>query len=100
MENFTCPICGNKIPFNEVFKFKKDHQTKCFQCNTNLKPKNVKSWNWGFFMGFLAVIIPARIFFIYHKNFFIGASIGIVCGMIAIFLIAYYTYKTTDFEKS
>ena len=54
MEKFKCPNCKNKIPFNEVFQFKKGHQTICSNCNTSLRPKKVKSWNWGFFIGFLA----------------------------------------------
>jgi CXXC-20-CXXC protein len=99
MNNFKCPNCNNKIPFNEVFQFKKGHQTVCNHCNTTLKPKKIKSWNWGFLIGFLAVVIPAKLYLNYHKNFLIAASIGIVFGAIAILLIAYYTYKTTEFEE-
>ena len=99
MENFKCSNCNNKIPFKEVFQFKKGHQTICNNCNTTLRPKKVTSWNWGFFIGLLAVVVPAKLYLNDHKNFFIAASIGIVFGTIAILLIAFYTYKTTEFEE-
>lgn len=99
MKKFKCSKCKNSIPFKEVFKLKRNHQTICYSCNSLLRPKKTKSWNWGFFIGFLAVIVPAKIYLNFDKNIFIAVSIGIFFGIISILSIALYVYTTTEFEE-
>lgn len=98
-EKFLCPKCKTKVPFKETFNFKKNHITKCSNCGAELTPKNVKSWNFGFFIGFIGVVIPAYTILHLYKNFLLAVFVGIVTGAIAILGIAYYTYLTTEFKE-
>lgn len=99
MEKFICVNCKKKVPFKEIFKFKKGQQTICPNCFTVLKPKNIKSWNWGFAIGFAAFVVPYKMYLKYHNNFFVAASVGTLFAVIAVFIIALYTYKTVEFEE-
>lgn len=98
-KNFSCPKCQTKIPFSEVFNFKKDHITKCTNCNSELAPKNSKSWNFGFFIGFLGVVIPAYAILHFYNSFFAAALVGLITGVLAIISVALYTYLTTKFKE-
>ncbi|GGE23097.1 hypothetical protein [Psychroflexus salis] len=98
-EKFLCPKCKTKVPFKETFNFKKNHITKCSNCGAELTPKNVKSWNFGFFIGFIGVVIPAYTILHLYKSFLLAVFVGIVTGAIAILGIAYYTYLTTEFKE-
>jgi len=99
MKNFSYPNCKSPISIKELFQFKKNHQTVCNNCKTILKPKNIKSWNWGFVVGFLAVTIHAQIILYFYDNFFIAAVISICFGSIAILFVALHTYLTAEFEE-
>ncbi|MBK8945315.1 MAG: hypothetical protein IPM32_08610 [Ignavibacteriae bacterium] len=99
MKNFSCPNCKSPISIKEIFRFRKNHQTNCNNCKTILKPKNIKSWNWGFGIGLLSVVIPATIILHFYDNFLIAAIISICSAVIAISLVALYTYLSVEFEK-
>ena len=99
MTNFRCPNCEAKIPFKELFQFKKNHKTECNNCGTVLVPKKPKSWNWGFFFGFVSFIIPAKIVLHFHDSFLIAALVGGFFAIITILIIALYTYSTAEFIK-
>lgn len=98
-EKFLCPKCKSKVPFKETFNVKKDHIIKCSNCGAELTPKNVKSWNFGFFIGFISVVIPAYTILHLYKNFLLAVLVGIVTGAIAILGIASYTYFTTELKN-
>ena len=63
-----------------------------------LKPENTKSWNWGFFIGFIGTVVPFQLSIFYFENFLIAVFIGIICAMISIFAVAFFTYSRTSFE--
>lgn len=98
MKHFTCPSCTNKISKKELFVFTKGHITVCQICGCKLKPKKTKSWNWGFFFGFLGVIIPGYIVIIIYNNYELAFIISIITGILAILYVAYYMYKSAFFE--
>ena len=98
-KKFSCPRCKAKVSFKELFNFKKGHITKCSNCGAELIPKNVKSFNFGFFIGFPSVVIPAYTILLLYKNLFFAVLVGIVTGAIAILGVAYYTYLTTEFKE-
>ena len=101
MDNkFSCPKCQTKVPFMEVFKFKTNHLTTCSKCGLGIVPKNIKSWNFGFFVGFISVVIPAFLILRYYNNFPIAMVVGVVTGSVGIFSMALYTYLTTEFEEA
>lgn len=95
---FTCPCCMNKISIKELFTFKREHITVCQNCGSKLRPLKVKSWNWGFFFGFLGVVIPSYIIIFIYNNYTLAFIFGIVTGIIAILCVAHHTYKNTFFE--
>ncbi|MBK7104146.1 MAG: hypothetical protein IPH62_02545 [Ignavibacteriae bacterium] len=64
-----------------------------------MKPKNIKSWNWGFGIGFLSVVIPATIILHFYDNFLIAALLSICFGSIAVLFVVLHTYLTTEFEE-
>lgn len=97
-KNFRCPNCQSKVPFREVFTFKKDHITWCRYCKNALAPKNPRSWNFGFFIGSLGVTIPALIALRSHHNFLIAAMLGILSGTLVVFAVAIIVYLTTEFR--
>ena len=99
MGKFRCPNCGSKIPMKELLNFKKSHQTKCERCQANLKPKKIKSWNFGFGLGFLAVAVPVKIYWYYNRDFLVGMFLGLFCGILFITLFILYLYKVTEFEE-
>lgn len=99
MEKFSCPNCKAKISFKELFVFKRDHQTICEKCNTTLKPRNIKSFNFGAIIGFVVSGVPAQIY-LHITNDIIGAMTLAAClGILSIMSMALYTYKTTEFEE-
>ena len=98
--NFNCPKCGQKISFKELFKFKNGHKTICPRCNEHLSPQKSKSWSWGFFIGFISVIIPGKICLYIFDSFIISMLVGLLTGSIAIISIAYFVYKTTIFKSA
>ena len=97
--NFSCPKCGQKISIKELFNFKKGHETICPRCNEYLMPEKSKSWNWGFFIGFISVIIPGKICLYFFDSFILLMLTGLLIGSIAIICIAYFVYKTTIFKS-
>lgn len=99
MNKFKCPKCDRPIPIKELFNFNKKHQTVCNNCKITMKPKNIKSWNWGFIIGFATFVIPAKISLLYNDNYLMAAIIGFAGGTIGIISVALYTYLTTEFEE-
>lgn len=101
MDNkFSCPKCKTKVPFMEVFKFKTSHVTTCSHCDLGIVPKNIKSWNFGFFVGFVSVVIPAFLILRYYNNFPLAMLIGVGTGLLGIFSMALYTYIRTEFKEA
>ena len=96
---FTCPVCSNKLPFREVFRFNKGHVLQCPVCDSNLKPANITSWNVGFFIGFLGVVVPATLVHHYWHSFMLATLIGLTTGGFTIMAVATFTYLNTDFEE-
>lgn len=96
---FLCPICKSKIPTKELFSFSKEHITKCSNCGAELKPKNIKSWNFGFFIGLMGVLIPAYLVVFIFDNFPLGILVGLISGIISVLGVAFYVKKNTIFEK-
>ena len=84
----------------EVFKFKVNHVTLCSNCDLSIVPKNIKSWNSGFLVGFVSVVIPAFLILRYYNNFPVAIIVGAVAGSMGIFSMALYTYLTTEFEEA
>ena len=98
--NFLCDKCNTKVSFWETLKIKQDHATICVSCGTSLYPVNIKSFNWGFGIGFIALALPGKIVLWYTDDFFKALTLGLICGVIAVFCIAFYTYKTTKFKSA
>lgn len=99
MKNFKCPKCKNSISLKELFCFKRNHQTICSNCKAILSPKKIKSFNWGFGIGFSAVVIPAQIVLFYFNDFLMAAYVGLLGSIIGILFVSLYTYLTTAFEE-
>lgn len=99
MEKFSCPNCKTKVSFKELFVFKRDHQTLCKKCNTTLKPRNIKSFNFGVIIGIVVSGVHAQLYLHFKKDIFGALTICACLGVISILLIALYTYKTTEFEE-
>lgn len=96
---FTCPVCSNKLPFRKVFRFNKGHVLECPVCDSKLRPVNAKSWNAGFVVGFLGVVIPAEAVRYHWQSVMLAVLIGITTGAFTILAVALYTYLDTDFEE-
>ena len=78
------PKFKTKVPFMEVIKFKTNHVTICSSCGLGIVPKNIKSWNFGFLVGFVSVVIPAFLILRYYNNFPFAMIVGIMTGSIGI----------------
>lgn len=99
-EKFLCPKCKTKVPFKETFNFKKDHITKCSNCGAELVPINNKSWNWGFFMGFISVTVPAKLYLNYcDNNFLIAAMIGLLTFFLVLLFFLIWQYNNIEFRE-
>src|SRR5690606_4084061 len=96
---FTCPVCSNKLPFKEVFRFNKGHVLQCPVCDSKLRPVHIKSWNFGFVVGFLGVVVHALLVKHYWDSFMLAALIGLTTGGFTIMAVASFTYLNTDFEE-
>lgn len=94
---FSCDRCNEKVPIIELFKINKDSQTICKFCNTRLYPKKTIAFNWTFFIGFAATVIPAEIIFNTSNDTALAFAVAIIGGALAILGIATYTYLTTEF---
>lgn len=81
------------------FQFKSNHKTVCNNCGTTLTLANGKSWSWGFLLDFIAIIITGKIYLHFHDNFLFAATVGIIFGIITVFIIALYIYRTTKVCK-
>lgn len=99
MKYFKCPRCKNSISLKELFRFNKNHQTICNNCNTVLNPAKIKSWNWAFVIGLLSVVIPAKIILYYYNDFLMAAFVGLLGGVFGILFVAIHAYFTTKFEE-
>lgn len=97
---FTCPVCSNKLPFREVFRFNKGHVLQCPDCDSKLRPANVKSWNFGFVIGFLGFVVPAELVRYHWDSVMLAALIGVTTGGFAILTVALFTYLNTDFIEA
>lgn len=97
--NFICDRCNNKVSFWETFKLKRDHVTICNTCGTSLYPIKTKSFNWGFALGFIVVVLPGEIVYRCTDDLVKTFMVGAICAIIAVFSVAYYTYKTTKFKS-
>jgi len=96
---FTCPACHDDIGFKNVMKVADNHDFKCPHCNTSLTLKQSKTWRWGFLIGLISVVVPAKICLEYFQyNIFVALAIGAVCGATAIIGICVYVYKSTFFH--
>lgn len=98
--NFTCDRCNSKVSFWETLNLKRNHITVCNTCGAKLYPIKTKSFNWGFAISFVAVVIPAEIVYIFTHNLAKMFVVAIICAIVAIFGIAFYTYKTTKFRNA
>jgi len=95
-KKFTCPVCDTKITWKELFIFKKNHVTFCTKCKSHLKPKNPKSFQWGFALGFLGCIIPGYIsIYIYHD--FRSLLVGLISSILSIIIVVVYLFLTIEF---
>ncbi len=100
MEKFTCPNCKQKISFKEAFAFKRNRDFFCEKCSARLKPKYMKSFNFGVIIGFISVVLPAQFFLFFERNLLCALAIGVCTGTLAFLSIVYHTYKTTEFKEA
>lgn len=98
--NFSCDKCNQKVPFWETLKIDKNHVTICHKCGTKLYPIRTKSFNWGFFVGFLAVVIPGEITYRLTQSLGYTLIVALSHTITAVFGVALYTYKTTSFTSN
>lgn len=96
---FICPSCKHNLGFKNVIKIADDHDFKCPYCGTLLTPKQSKTWRWGFLIGLISVVVPAKIYLEYFQdNIFVALLIAATCGATAIMGICVYVYLTTTFN--
>lgn len=96
---FHCDKCNAKVSFWETFKLKREYVTKCKVCGVSLYPVKTAAFNWMFVLGFVSVILPAEIMYRLTANLTKTFAIATFFALIAIFAVAYYTYKTTEFRS-
>ncbi|WAC13158.1 hypothetical protein [Dyadobacter pollutisoli] len=98
-ETFTCPACKNDLGFKNLIKIADGHDFKCPHCGTFLRPQQSKTWRWGFLIGSISAVVPAKIYLEYFQdNIFVALMIGAICGATAIMGICVYVYRTTVFS--
>jgi len=98
-EKFSCPNCGIRLPFSYVFKIKNDHVFACPCCKQGLKPLKTKSWNWGFAIGFLVVVIPTKLYLSFRDDIVGALAIGAFTGLLSVLAIGLYLYASTTLLK-
>lgn len=97
--NFRCDVCYNKISFWETLQLKKNHITICDTCGAKLYPIKVKSFDWGFIIGFGVIVVSGEIVYRLTGNLTKTFSLAFICSIIAISGVAFNTYKTTRFKS-
>ena len=97
-ESSTCPRCGYKFSVLEISHVNKLHPFICPNCGNKLHPVNLKSWVFGYILGFITTGVPAKLYLYFEHDIVIALAIGLVCGSTAIFVFAIYINKTTFFE--
>jgi DNA-directed RNA polymerase subunit RPC12/RpoP len=96
---FTCPACKNVLGFKNVIKIADGRDFKCPHCGSMLTPKLSKTWRWGFLIGSISVVVPAKIYLAYFQdNIFVALLIGAAFGAAAVLGICVYVFKHTIFH--
>jgi hypothetical protein len=96
---FTCPVCQTRLKFKNVIRIADNHGINCPHCNAVLAPNETKTWKWCYFIGFISVVVPSKVYLEYfHDNIIVALLIGAMCGTTAIMGICVYVYKNTDFH--
>ncbi|SFA44180.1 hypothetical protein SAMN04488511_10448 [Pedobacter suwonensis] len=97
---FVCPKCNNNIPWTEMLQFKKGHETVCSNCKTHLVTKNPVSFSWGFLLGFLGFIVPAKTISYLYDNILLAFICGVSGATLIILILLIYLYNTTEFIEA
>ena len=99
-EKFECPHCKKKLPFFYVIKIKSDHEFECQYCGKAIVPEHTKSFTWGYVLGFLGFIIPAKVLLYLYNNFLFAFLAGLMSGLTVVFFIALFIYSNTILTKT
>lgn len=97
-EGSTCPRCSYKFSVLETSHANNVRPFTCPNCGNKLHPVNLKSWVFGYTLGFISTGVPAKLYSYFEHNIVIALATGLVCGLTAIFIFAIYINKTTFFE--
>jgi len=98
-ETFTCPHCGQKLPFRIIMKVKNDFEFECPYCGLSMVPKKTKSFTWGYIIGFLSFAVPQQIVLYLHRDILLAFLIGFLHSLTAFGLVSVYIYCNTTFIK-
>lgn len=99
-EPFSCPHCGEKLPFKIIMKVKNGHEFECPFCGESMVPLKTKSFTWGYMIGFLSFAVPQQIVYYLHQDIVLSFLIGFLHAVTAFGLVSLYLYFNTKFIKA
>ena len=99
-ESFTCPYCEKKLSFRVILKGKKDHSFECLLCGEAVVPQKIKSFSWGYIIGFMSFALPQQIVFYLHQDNVLAFLIGFLHAVTTFVLVSLYFYFNTKFSKA
>jgi DNA-directed RNA polymerase subunit RPC12/RpoP len=99
-QNFVCPHCHTKLPFSYVARIKNDHEFDCPNCGETLVPQKVKSFLWGYVVGFFAMALPGQVMLYLYDDFLLALTVGALCFAVVLIAFCLYLYTNTKIVKS
>lgn len=95
-EPFSCPSCGERVPFSKVWILSNNSTYRCKKCKTELMPEKMSSLY--FVIGFISTAGTGHLLMKKNESFlivFIGSALA---GMIIYLTGILFAYKTVRFK--
>jgi len=95
-ETFSCPSCGERVPFAKVWILNNNSTYRCKKCNTELMPEKMSPLY--FVIGFISTAGTGHLLMKMNQPFvivFIGSALA---GMIIYLAGVLFAYKTVRFK--
>ena len=95
-EPFSCPNCGEQIPFSKVWILSNNSTYRCKKCKTELMPEKMSPFY--FVIGFLAVVGMGNLLINQGYSFWMMMSGSLIVGVLCYLIAIVYAYKTVRFK--
>jgi len=98
MKNAKCPYCDSKFSIWMQLRMMLKTSFLCYSCNRKILIKYSRSFNWGYWFGFIGFVLPSFSVLFVTGSFVYAFTAGLIGALLGGLFVVCHTYITSHFE--